>query len=326
MDIKIDVKHSLIQESSVLNYIKDKVEEEILDAQFLTRGLNDTYKIMGKEACYAFRVYRQGWRSEAAIKFELEAILHLTNHGYEAVELIKGRNGSYLDKMMAPEGERYGVLFDYAEGERPVVNPENTYLIGKSLGRLHRLSNGFTSEHEREFLLNLTYLLDEPVSFIQPILQRQLGNEAVEVLTETVTYIKEELETMELEIGLCHGDFHNRNMHIHNGALQIFDFDSCAMGYRAYDVAVSWWNLLHNYEQQEEECWETFLQGYEQEYTLSKENMKSLPLFIMVRRIWLLGTMLQNRDVWGTNWINKKSLELFILQLKTDRMRISQDE
>ncbi len=320
---KINVKHTLIHEDSVLGLVKGQVSEQVKDVRFLTRGLNDTYKVVGKESFYAYRIYRHGWRNEAAIKFELDAILYLKNKGYEAVGPVQETGGLCVKKIVAPEGDRYGVLFSFAEGERPAINPENTYLIGKSLGRLHRLSNGFTSEHERGYSIDLTHLLDEPVSFIRPILKQYLGETAVEVLNETVKYLKEELETANLEIGFCHGDFHNHNMHLHKGALQVFDFDCCANGYRAYDVAVSWWNLLHNYKQEEKECWNTFLQGYEQEYSLDEENRKALPLFITTRRIWLLGTMLQNRDVWGTNWIDETALELFTLQLKTDRMGMS---
>lgn len=92
------------------------------------------------------------------------------------------------------------------------------------------------------------------------------------------------------------------------------------MGYRAYDVAVSWWNLKNNNKNLEAECWEAFLQGYTAKRNLALDDLKSLPLFITARRIWLLGTMLQNDDVWGTNWVNARSLELFIWQLKTDRL------
>ncbi|MFD2630206.1 phosphotransferase enzyme family protein [Oceanobacillus kapialis] len=323
---QIKVKHTVIHEDSVMDLVKGQLTEEIKEVRFLTRGLNDTYKVVGKNSSYAYRVYRQGWRNLAAIQFELEAIAYLKENGYEAIGTIKGTDRSNVTEIVAPEGERYGVMFSFAEGERPVINPENTFLIGKSLGRLHRLSNGFTSEHDRGFTIDFTHLLDEPASFIRPTLQKYLGDEAVKLFTETLTYLKEELDTAHLEIGFCHGDFHNHNMHIHKGALQVFDFDSCAVGYRAYDVAVSWWNLLHNYKQQEKECWDTFLQGYEQEYSLSEEDMDSLPLFITARRIWLLGTMLQNRDVWGTNWINETALELFILQLRTDRIGMEKEQ
>src|SRR5699024_3125580 len=123
-----------------------------------------------------------------------------------------------------------------------------------------------------------------------------------------------------LETGFCHGDFHNHNMHIHERTINVFDFDNCAFGHRAYDIAISWWNLQNNYTNLKSEWWDAFLEGYLSRRQLSPDDFKSLPLFITARRIWLMGTMLENEDVWGTNWINTRTLELFVWQLKTDRI------
>ncbi|MGP4066014.1 hypothetical protein ACTWPF_13895 [Oceanobacillus sp. M65] len=108
---KINVKHALIHEDSVLGLVKGQVSEQVKDVRFLSRGLNDTYKITGKESCYAYRIYRHGWRNEAAIKFELDAILYLKNKGYEAVGPVQETGGLCVKKIVAPEGDRYGVLF-----------------------------------------------------------------------------------------------------------------------------------------------------------------------------------------------------------------------
>ncbi|WP_343231056.1 MULTISPECIES: phosphotransferase [Virgibacillus] len=91
--------------------------------------------------------------------------------------------------------------------------------------------------------------------------------------------MKEELAEKNLEIGLCHGAFHNH--HLNNGELEVFDFDFTAIGYRSYDVAVSWWNLLHNDKRQEQECWDSFLQGYLSQRELTKDDLQSVPLFTL---------------------------------------------
>lgn len=222
--------------------------------------------------------------------------------------------------MKAPEGLRYGVLFSYSKGERPQINVDNSKLIGAALGKLHRKSDNFAPTYERGFKLDTKHLLDEPAAMISPILKKYLGDKAEESLHTVVENIKADLAELELETGFCHGDFHNHNMHIDNGEVEVFDFDCCATGYRAYDVAVSWWNLKNNYKNLEVECWDAFLEGYLEERELAGDDLKSLPLFITARRIWLLGTMLQNDDVWGTNWINARTLEFFLWQLKTDRL------
>ncbi|MBY7142960.1 phosphotransferase [Virgibacillus sp. NKC19-3] len=317
----ISIKHTLIDETSILDLLQGYHLGPISQCRFLTRGLNDTYLITTPRKYYIFRVYRHGWRNEEAIKFELDVLNHLHAKMYPASYPIAKRDGTYLSAIDAPEGRRYGMLFTYSKGERPAINVENAKLIGESLGHLHRVTDDFHSDHRRGFALDLTHILDEPTSRVLPVVRRVLGKEIEGDMHEIVENIKTTLGHKNLELGFCHGDFHNHNMHMNNGVLEIFDFDSGAMGFRAYDVAVSWWNLLTNYGKQEEECWDVFLNGYFSQRRLDKDDVDSLPIFITARRFCLLGTMLQNDDVWGTNWINKQSLELFVLQVKTDMIR-----
>ncbi|MFB4166998.1 phosphotransferase enzyme family protein [Virgibacillus sp. JSM 102003] len=313
----IQVKHSLINTDSIIQ-IFNEYNIKAIQCDFLARGLNDTYLITTENESYIYRLYRADWRDKEAILFELDAINCL--HGCRVSFPIKKRDGNYLTEVKAPEGLRYGVLFSYSSGERPQINVDNSQIIGETLGMLHAKSDKLTSNYERGFSLDTKHLLDEPAAIISPILKKHLGNEEEETLQIVVENIKADLAELNLEIGFCHGDFHNHNMHIHGGAIEVFDFDCCAMGYRAYDVAVSWWNLKNNYKNLEAECWEAFLQGYLAKRNFALDDLKSLPLFITARRIWLLGTMLENDDVWGTNWVNARSLELFIWQLKTDRL------
>ncbi|WP_176446378.1 phosphotransferase enzyme family protein [Lentibacillus sp. CBA3610] len=317
----INVKHSLIDPETIKQMMADYDMEGDCHCDFLARGLNDTYYITDdKDHQYIFRVYRSGWRDKQAISFELDSLLHLYEQDFRISYPIKKRDGLFLNEIEAPEGLRYGVLFSYSAGVRPLINVDNSEEIGAALGRMHELTSGFFPIHERGFQLDTTHLLDEPAAVISPVIERYIGHEAVEVFQTVVENTKADLWELDLEKGFCHGDFHNHNMHIHDGKLEVFDFDCCAIGYRGYDIAVSWWNLKNNYRNMEEECWDAFLKGYLAERDLSGAEMKSLPLFITARRIWLMGTMIANDDVWGTNWINEQTLKLFIGQLRTDRL------
>ncbi|WP_158234660.1 phosphotransferase enzyme family protein [Lentibacillus sediminis] len=321
MDTHIKIKHTLMDESTVLQMLPGYDLGPISSCRFLTRGLNDSYLITTARKRYIYRIYRHGWREKEAIQFELDALRHLQSRSFAASFPIGKRDGTYLTEIRAPEGLRFGVLFAYAEGERPEINPENASLIGESLGKLHQVTDDFSSTDERGFSLDLKHLVDEPATLVLPVIRKLLGKEVEGAIREIMENLKTELNNKHLETGFCHGDFHNHNLHINKSKIEVFDFDCCGIGYRAYDVAVTWWNLLTNYGHKEEACWEAFLNGYLSRRTLSKEDLDSLPLFITARRFWLLGTMLENDDVWGTNWINKQALELFALQVKTDWIR-----
>lgn len=320
MTAMIKVKHTLIDETTIRELLQHYELKTIKQCRFLTRGLNDTYYIQDENNAYIFRVYRHKWRDKSAILFEVDALNHLKEKNYPISFPLKKKDGSYLCKIKAPEGLRYGVLFSYANGERPRVNTDNSHLMGKSLGKMHVQMDSFQTQQTRGFQIDATYLLDQPASFITPVLYTYFDKDAVKTFEDTIENIKKVLAEKDLEIGFCHGDFHNHHMHIHHNKLKIFGFDRSAVGYRAYDIAVSWWNLITNYKNDEKRCWEAFLQGYLNERDLKKDDFGVLPFLITARRIWLIGTMLENEDVWGRNWINKQALELFLLQVKTDHV------
>lgn len=324
-ELSHQVRHSLIDEKVIQYFLQGYGLSPFSEVRFLTRGLNDTYIIRSEGGTYIYRIYRHDWRTEMEILFEIEAILHLRNNGLPVSYPIKRLDDKYICDINAPEGIRYGVMFSYTEGKRPEINTDNAYMFGVTLGQMHNMSHTFQPTSERRFELTSYHLVDDPMIYIKPVLHRFFGKKAVDELVEITDHLKKRIGDKELETGFCHGDFHNHNMHIHDGQIEVFDFDCCGFGYRGYDVAVTWWNLLHNYKNQEVECWDSFLKGYSSQRSLSQADMDSLPIFITIRRIWLLGTMLANDDVWGTNWITEEAFEIFMLQVKSDTVRIVND-
>lgn len=319
--MQINVKRSLIEPETIKHILTHYDLTGPLHCEYLANGLNDTYFVTDENSeKYIFRLYRAGGHDYSAISFELTAVQHLKNQGLNVSYPVQTRGGQLINELEAPEGKRYGVLFTYSEGERPQITIANSELIGKTLGRLHRLSHDFLPVQERGFNIDVNHLLDTPAAVIIPEIERYLDDKASQVFKTVVENTKADLSALDLKEGFCHGDFHNHNLHVFNGDMSVFDFDGCAWGFQGYDIAVAWWNIKNNCRHEEEACWEAFLQGYVKEQNFSGADIKSLPLFITARRVWLLGTMIANDDVWGTNWINQRSLELFVGQLRTDRL------
>lgn len=314
----IEVKHSLIANSAISGLLNFYDIGPIKRCDFLTRGLNDTYLVTTNNNKYIFRVYRKGWRNQSDIFFEVDAINHLSDTGYPVSFPIKRNDGKWMTEIFAPEGIRYGVLFTFTKGDRPEINKENCRLVGKALGNLHKAADSFTTKHTRTFELNMDHLLDEPMSLITPVLHRFMNDRKDAFINEITRNIKADIKGKNLDYGFCHGDFHNFNMHLSELEIEVFDFDCCSSGYRSYDIAVFWWNLKQNYPNLENECWDEFLNGYLSQRSLSSDNLNILLKFVTLRRIWFLGTLLKNDDVWGTNWINDKNLGSFITQLEQD--------
>jgi Ser/Thr protein kinase RdoA (MazF antagonist) len=314
----IEAKHSLIANSSINDLMSLYDVGPIFRCDFLTRGLNDTYVVISKNNKYIYRVYRSGWREKEDILFELDAINHLSEAGLQVSTPVKKIDGKWVTDILAPEGIRYGVLFTYSNGDRPEINKENCSLLGKSLGNLHKATETFNSNHKRSFDLNLKHLIDDPMSIITPTLHRFMNDRKDPFLNEIIRTIEVDINEKNLDYAFGHGDFHNFNMHLREQEIEVFDFDCCGNGYRSYDIAVFWWNLKQNYPNLEDQCWDAFLNGYLNQKNISDENFKILPKFVTLRRIWFLGTLLKNDDVWGTNWLNEKNLESFFVQLDQD--------
>jgi Ser/Thr protein kinase RdoA (MazF antagonist) len=313
-----EVRHSLFSNKTIQLIANSYDIGKIISCSFLTRGLNDTYCVVTESNKYIFRVYRKSWREKSDILFELEALNYASKNGVSVSKPLRRKDGQWLSEISAPEGTRYGVLFYFSKGDRPEINEENCYIIGKTLGNLHNTTDTFTSKNQRSFELNITHLLDEPADLITPILQN-LCIDKEEIFKTIIKDLKTNLEeNNNLDYGFCHGDFHNFNMHVYDQKLEVFDFDCCSTGFRAYDLSVFLWNLKQNYANLESSCWDAFMNGYLSERTMSDKDMKAVNKFVTIRRIWFMGILLKNDDVWGTIWRNQSNFSNFITQLEHD--------
>jgi Ser/Thr protein kinase RdoA (MazF antagonist) len=316
----VEVRHSLISNRSINNLLHSYEIGSIISCRFLIRGLNDTYLVISDQNQYIFRVYRKGWREKSDVSYEIDAINHLSSFGCNVSRPIIRKDGEWISEIPAPEGMRYGVLFTFSPGDRPEITSENCYLIGQTLATIHKTTDSFPfkSDNNRSFELNLEHLIDEPMSLITPEMQKFIPSSQMTLFNQIIKDIKKDLFGKELEFGFCHGDFHNFNMHILEQKLEAFDFDCCSTGYRSYDLAVFWWNLKQNYPHLENPCWDEFLNGYSSEKSISSTNLNVLRKFVSLRRIWFLGILLENDDVWGTHWINNHNLEGVLTKIKQD--------
>ena len=97
------------------------------------------------------------------------------------------------------------------------------------------------------------------------------------------------------------------------GEATVFDFELGATGLRAYDIAYTQTNfhpmglgllwgapVLANYEL----VWAAFLQGYVERRPLRSADLQAIPLFVAMRAVHIMGTLLQasqqngNAETW----------------------------
>jgi len=301
------VCHSILSASALMTEILSSYDVGTPTAcKLLNRGLNDTYLVATEGGKFALRIYRQGWRSDSDILFELEVLLHLARAGVPVSTPIPRKDGQNVGRVLAPEGLRSVVLFTYAPGKEPNYEEEvaaESYLYGKVAAQIHGATDSFRSPHRR-FPLNLEHLVDVPLRACEPFLTHRPEDwKYVVALAEKLRTRLQDLPSDGLEVGFCHGDLHGGNVHVDpNKALTVYDFDCCGIGWRAYDVAVFRWGA--RLRGKEKERWPAFVRGYTEHRPLSDMDMQSTACFVAIRHLWLLGLHTGNSRDWGMGWIN----------------------
>lgn len=299
------VTHSILSAATLLREVlPDYGVEQPLACQLLNRGLNDTYLVLTSGERYILRAYRAGWRSDAAIRYELDALNHLATRGLAVSTPVRRRRGGFVRVVQAPEGRRQIVLFTYARGKAGYDHEDYATLYGRMAAEIHHASDDFFSRHRR-FRIDLVELLDKPLATIRPRLaHRPQDWHYLQDLAERLRRRVDALPASELETGFCHGDLHGGNVHLEGETLTAFDFDCCGPGWRAYDVAVFLWGCSLRSFKKGEHRWEQFLHGYTQRRRLPALDLAAVPLFVAIRHFWLLGLHTGNGQDWGFGWMD----------------------
>ena len=282
---------------------------EVAEVKLLSPGLNDTYVVTGADfQKYILRIYRYNWRSRSNIAYEIDVLNHLANKNVLVARPILRIDGQYIGKLLAPEGKRYAVLFQYApEKEAPYDTELNQKAFNHGVGaaKIHQATQDFFSNHSR-FALDLNHLVEAPLMSILPLLtHRPADSYYFQSLAKRISDRLNRIQSDQLEQGFCHGDFHGGNANFaDDGSITFYDFDSGGWGWRAYDLAVFRWS--GRYREEEQEYWQPFLRRYQQVRTLSDLDLATIPLFMGVRHFLLLGVHTSGGKDWGYSWLNDK--------------------
>jgi Ser/Thr protein kinase RdoA (MazF antagonist) len=273
----------------------------------IRRGFNDTYLLESSlidsiSKKYIFRVYlnhKYYIETPEEFQFELDLLEHLHKESIPVANALRMNDGGLLGTIPTALGERAFALFSYAEGEelsKDTMTIERCFLFGKTMADLHLAANSFQSTHKR-YHLNLKYLVDEPLRLIAKKTNKDsvhfIGEEGSEEIKnsleslESIDHLVEAVRSLPCdqdEFGVIHADLHLGNIHFQDNKLMLFDFDHCAYGWRAYDLAVS---LFFPSDQRS-----SIIKGYESRRPLSKAERECLPVFADLRQLWDIGDTL----------------------------------
>jgi Ser/Thr protein kinase RdoA (MazF antagonist) len=127
-----------------------------------------------------------------------------------------------------------------------------------------------------------------------------LNAEEQKLLSEARELVRARLIELSAPFSLIHADAHAGNILISGDRLGLIDFDDCAWGWHAFDMAVSLRSAWG--EPGFDGLRERFLTGYEARRALPTGILKQLDLFLLVRALTLVSWCAMRPEVVGDDW------------------------
>jgi Ser/Thr protein kinase RdoA (MazF antagonist) len=275
-----------------------------LICKYYVLGLHDNYLVESDNRKYILRIYRNNWRSNQEIHFELELLAFLNSQTDQVAQLVPAKNGDLAFAIDSPEGERMAALFCYADGTAPgnSITADQAQLLGRTIANIHILSETFTTAHTRT-ALDIPYLLDESILALRQFVDSKGYNDLVQ-MQDKFRNVLPGLEKDAGVFGICIGDVNSSNFHINqNNHITVFDFDQCGYGYRAFEIG-KFFSSIHSHKDKLS-IEAAFLNGYQKIRPLSKAEKKVIPYFKMVSVIWVMAIHAVNADRIGHKYLEK---------------------
>ncbi len=276
---------SLLSADAVAALVSAQYQLDIASCQFWHRGNSDVYLLeTAGLSQYFLKIYHYRQRNRENIGFELQLLSHLKDKGIPVSHPICTVAGNDTLEIEAPEGLRYASLFIRAPGNVAIgdLNPQQGYILGSTLARLHQSGQDFQSSYLRP-PLDPRSILENSVSEIIPFLG-DLRVDLHSIYHELLRQIPDLLEEAPYWT-VCWGDPHSGNVHFsEDQSPTLFDFDQCGYGYRLFDIAKFWQVSLQS--GLSSSIRSAFLSGYQSQQLLGNLEISSLNCFTRIAHIW----------------------------------------
>lgn len=309
------VSNSTLASGQLCTFLKKQFDlPENSTCKLLKAGINHTYLVDGIHDKFIYRVYSYQWRTEIEILEEIR-LLETLKHNHIAVSYaLKDAKGNYIQTLEAPEGQRYGVMFSFAYGEKFHNFPKELHeQAGKIMAQMHAVTHRMTLER-----VNYTTetLLDDPLKFIGQFLPGDTDEmryllSTKEILVKNI----EQADKQGLRNGIIHTDIWFDNLNVfQNKEITIFDFDFCGNGWLVQDVAYYILQIRSteraDEEYEEKKTW--FLKGYESISPLTTTEKELIPTLALSCYYFYLGIQCRRFENWSNVFLNEAYLKRFI--------------
>lgn len=248
--------------------------------EHLNTLVNDVALVTASSGKFALKLYNGQARTINDIQWEIDLVQHLVAHGAPVMRPVRGRHG-YVEMVTVAGQVRAAAVSEWVPGEKPKPSRETYVLLGGAAARIHQAADAFEPPWTR-FAYDARELIDEQTERMKRHLM------AVRRYGEVVALgarLKDRIGDPVLDKGICHMDLTLDNVHVHDGKLTAFDFDSAGHCWRAFEP----YGVLRF----SEDYFRDWLEGYRSIRPFSEADEKAVCAFAIIADmenvVWKLG-------------------------------------
>lgn len=310
---------SILSKQHIAQFVEENYNLNAAKGKILRTGINHTYLITSEEGKFVFRVYSYEWRSKTEILEELRLINLLKTEGVSVSYPILDKQEKYIHEINAPEGQRYGVLFSFAEGDKiRNLTKDHSYRIGELMAQIHSVTADQTVDRVTYSAKSLTMIpYQKALEHFSTSLEEM---QFVKKAGEDIKSLFAKFDSDKLRSGVVHLDMWYDNMNIDESSnVTLFDFDFCGNGWLLLDVAYTVMQIFHTEPDKEkfEAKLQHFYAGYEKIMPMSQEEKEFLPMAGLSIWIFYLGVQSQRFDNWSNIFFSENYLKNYIGMIKS---------
>jgi len=265
---------------------------------------NIVYRVdTGDGTPYAFRVHRPGYHTFAELNSEPAWTRALNEFGIAAPNPVPTRAGDDYTTIDLPgTGEgRFVGLVQWLDGVplKDHINsapdgPSRAFhyeQLGALIAKMHNQAVAWTPPADfRRHSFNKEGFLGETPFWGRFWEIPELSDAQRSTIIATRDWMDDQLasfETTTENFSMIHGDLGPANVLLHEGRLQVIDFDDAGFGWHLYDIAVALYqaSLREHYDAT---C-DALIEGYRSQRTISEDDLARLPQFNLMRSLALIG-------------------------------------
>jgi Ser/Thr protein kinase RdoA (MazF antagonist) len=240
------------------------------------------------------------------IEAELDFIKYLHRGGVSVSLPSTSANGREVETIQQGNASHFACAFEETVGEcfdfgADEANRQHFRLRGRTLGRIHALSKGYTpAKGNRRFRWEEDDLFRN-IEIYLPQTEKIVWVE-YSLLVERLCTFPQDRDTF----GLIHGDFGPTNFRHRNGGLTVFDFDDCCYHWYAYDLAVTIYP--HGWRKKAKELMEALFEGYAEKILSGVHLRNELVQFCRLRQLYMF---LNYAKRWGFKNLSNQQASWF---------------